>query len=86
MGLLAIKEAAAPIEPRGEPQADRVAMIVRTPDEKPDPSRIGLVRTDHGGFEHYCNICGAWGSFGIRPHWKSDDAQWFCAQHRPATP
>lgn len=82
MGLLAIKQAGTRHEPRGEPQADREAFLVRTPDGSPDPSRIGLVRTDRGCFEHYCNVCGAWGAFGYREHWKSESAQWFCAQHR----
>jgi hypothetical protein len=33
-----------------------------TPEDQPDPRRIGLIR--HDPLEHFCAVCGRFGAFG----------------------
>ena len=34
-------------------------------------------------FQHWCEVCGAWGSFGYGAG-RTEDARWFCGKHRDA--
>ena len=55
-----------------------------TPEYQPDPSRVGVVRIEPGlPFEHFCDVCGAWGAFGFgSDHAKEKLSTWFCGEHR----
>jgi hypothetical protein len=51
------------------------------PYDQPYPARRGVIRHPSGRFEHFCAVCGAWGSFGfgVTPH---RPGRWFCFDHR----
>ena len=51
------------------------------PYDKPSPARRGLTRRPGGRFEHFCAVCGAWGSFGYGVSVKQT-GRWFCFRHR----
>jgi hypothetical protein len=46
------------------------------PDNKPS--------TPRETFEHYCEICGEWGSFGYGVNLRHGRVgRWYCLKHRP---
>jgi hypothetical protein len=51
------------------------------PYDKPSPARRGVIRHSGGRFEHFCAVCGAWGSFGYGVS-VEQPGRWFCFQHR----
>lgn len=69
-------------EPRGELQADRVAVEVEA---KTFRARMGLVEWKDGHpFLHYCEECGAEAFFGYGVNLQKEKlGRWFCRHHRP---
>ena len=49
---------------------------------EPCPTRRGLIRRSEGRFEHFCAVCGSWGSFGFDVT-SAAPGRRFCFQHRP---
>lgn len=50
----------------------------------PDPSRVGRLTWDGRIFEHYCAVCGAWGTLGFGVNLlKGEVGTWFCRAHKP---
>jgi hypothetical protein len=45
------------------------------------PDRRGVIRRPDGRFEHFCAVCGAWGSFGFGVT-AEQPGRWFCFDHR----
>ena len=65
------------------PQRPPYRPATDTPDDEPDPRRIGLIR--HDPFEHFCAICGRWGAWGVGADIRSGDiGTWYCREHLPA--
>jgi hypothetical protein len=93
MGLLDVKSrksvtGTAPglfTEPRREPSAKPTAPVIRTTDADPDPTRIGLTLwNEDEPFLHYCQVCGAWGSYGFDVDLLKDRlGRWYCLKHKP---
>jgi hypothetical protein len=59
-----------------DPAADEPAY------DEPCPARRAVIRRPEGRFEHFCAICGAWGSFGYGVAAGLPD-HWYCFAHRP---
>lgn len=56
-------------------------------DRLPNPARIGLVSMEPGEMaQHYCFVCGAWGSFGYPATRRDPLGEWYCMAHRPPEP
>jgi hypothetical protein len=52
------------------------------PYDEPYSARRGVIRYPMGRFEHFCTVCGAWGSFGYGASGK-EPGRWYCFAHRP---
>ena len=54
------------------------------PYDEPCPARRGVFRRPQGRFEHFCAVCGAWGSFGYGITGEQL-GRWYCFTHRPTS-
>jgi hypothetical protein len=52
------------------------------PYDQPCLARRGVIRYPKGRFEHFCAVCGAWGSFGYGVAAGLPD-HWYCFAHPP---
>jgi hypothetical protein len=60
---------------------DGVVTADEPPYDEPCAARCGLIRHPGGRFEHFCVVCGAWGSFGYGVSVERAGC-WFCFRHR----
>jgi hypothetical protein len=60
---------------------EKAAVAEELPYDKPSLARRGLIRRPGGRFEHFCAVCGSWGSFGYGVSVKQT-GRWFCFRHR----
>jgi hypothetical protein len=82
--LPAVAQIPRRVEPHAAPEPPEPPSS-RSLDLQPDPARIGLVVFQKGRpFTHYCQICGAWGFFGLGVNLNAENpGKWFCLEHRP---
>jgi hypothetical protein len=62
--------------------AGAAAAADELPYDEPCSARIGVIRYPEGRFEHFCTVCGAWGSFGYGATGEQP-GRWYCFAHRP---
>jgi hypothetical protein len=83
---LAARAVSSPHLPLNNREALASPPIARSPEMRPNPARAGLVVFEPGRpFSHYCEICGAWGSFGYgHLNFRTGKlGRWFCFEHKP---
>jgi hypothetical protein len=52
--------------------------------DQPCEARRGRVEEKDGLFVHFCEVCGAWGTFGYNVNLRAKRlGYWYCAIHRP---
>jgi len=58
--------------------------LTATPEDQPDPARVGVVRMAPGvPFEHFSAVCGASGGFGFGSDFmQAKPGTWYCYEHR----
>ena len=67
-------------------EAPKSPPIAQSRELRPNPARAGLVIFKPGWpFSHYCEVCGAWGSFGFgHLDFRTGKlGRWFCFEHKP---
>ena len=66
-------------------EAPELPPVALSRELRPNPARAGLVIFKPGWpFSHYCEVCGAWGSFDWAPDFRTGKlGRWFCLEYRP---